>query len=95
VAITILVRGGIQFNNADMRGIKIPRADISSGVFESTQFQGADLRQVDLRGAWLRNTNFTNAQMAGIHSESVHTWVNSVSLRTAHYRQMERHFVLV
>ncbi|KAI8348235.1 WD40-repeat-containing domain protein [Mortierella sp. GBAus27b] len=64
-AITILVRGGIQFNNADMRGIKIPGADISSGVFESTQFQGADLRQVDLRGTWLRNADFTDAQMAG------------------------------
>ncbi|KAI8348224.1 WD40-repeat-containing domain protein [Mortierella sp. GBAus27b] len=64
-AITILVRVGVQFSHADMRGIRIPGADISYGVFDSTQFQGADLRQVDLRGAWLQNTDFTHAQMTG------------------------------
>ncbi|KAI8348221.1 hypothetical protein B0O80DRAFT_463428 [Mortierella sp. GBAus27b] len=48
-----------------MRGIRIPGADISFGVFDSTRFQGADLRQVDLRGAWLQNIDFTGAQMTG------------------------------
>ncbi|KAI8348228.1 WD40-repeat-containing domain protein [Mortierella sp. GBAus27b] len=64
-AITILVRGGIQFNHADMRGIKVPGADIGHGAFDSAQFQGADLRQVDLRGTLLRIADFTNAQMTG------------------------------
>ncbi|KAG0222413.1 hypothetical protein BGX31_009165 [Mortierella sp. GBA43] len=63
-AITILVRVGMQFNFTDLRGIKIPGADISCGVFDSAQFQGADLRQVGLQGTWLRNADFTNAQMA-------------------------------
>jgi hypothetical protein len=62
-AITILVRGGIQFNGADLRGIRIPYADISHGMFDSARLQGADLRHVDLRGAWLRRANLSKSQM--------------------------------
>jgi len=62
-AITILARAGVQFKNADLRGIRIPRADLSYGMFDSSQFQGADLRHVDFRGAWLRQANLSDAQM--------------------------------
>ena len=65
-AITILVRAGVQFIKADLRGIRIPNADLSYGVFDSAQFQGADLRHVDFRCAWLRRTNFSQAQMLGV-----------------------------
>jgi hypothetical protein len=65
-AMTILVRAGIQFNSADLRGIQIPHADLSHGMFDSAQLQGADLRHVDLRGAWLRRTNLSEAQMANV-----------------------------
>ena len=64
-AITILVRSGMQFNGADLRGIRIPRADLSNGVLDSARLQGADLRHVDLRGAWLRRANLSNADMTG------------------------------
>jgi hypothetical protein len=49
-AITILVRAGEQFIGADLKGIRIPGADLSYGVFDSTQLQNADLRKVNLRG---------------------------------------------
>jgi len=62
-AITILVRAGVQFKNADLRGIRVPFADLSYGMFDSAQFQGADLRHVDFRGAWLRQANLSDAQM--------------------------------
>jgi len=62
-AITILVRSGVQFNGADLRGVRIPRADISNGMFDSAQLQGANLRQVDLRGVWLKRANLKNAEM--------------------------------
>jgi hypothetical protein len=65
-AITILVRSGVQFNYTDLRGIQIPHADLSYGVFDSAQLQGADLRKVDLRGAWLRNVDFSGAVMWGV-----------------------------
>ncbi|KAG0233892.1 hypothetical protein BGX31_004753 [Mortierella sp. GBA43] len=64
-AITILVRIGEQFNCADLRGIQVPGADISYGVFESAQLQEADLRHVDLRGAWLRGADLSETRMTG------------------------------
>jgi len=64
-AITVLIRSGYQFNGADLRGIRVPNANLSYGVFDSAQLQGADLRQVDLRGAWLQKADLSKAQMAG------------------------------
>jgi len=63
-AMTILVQSGERFIGADLRGIRIPHADLSHAIFDSAQFQGADLRHVDLRGAWLRRANLNMAQMS-------------------------------
>jgi len=65
-AITILVRAGVQFNGADLQGIRIPGADLSYGAFDSALLQGADLRMVNLRGVWMRQTNLSRTQMAGV-----------------------------
>ncbi len=65
-AITALVRAGVQFNEADLKGIRISRADLSGGVFDSAQLQGADLREVNLRQVWLREANLSSAHMAGV-----------------------------
>jgi len=65
-AITILVRAGVQFIGTDLRGIRIPGADLSYGVFDSVQWQGANMRKVNLRGAWLRQTDFSKADMTGV-----------------------------
>ncbi|KAF9995013.1 hypothetical protein BGZ80_007630, partial [Entomortierella chlamydospora] len=65
-AITILVRAGVQFNGADLRNIKIPGADLSFGVFDSTQLEGADLRKTNLRNVWMRQANLRGAQMKGV-----------------------------
>jgi len=65
-AITILVRAGVQFNHEDLRGIQIPGADLSDGVFESVQLQGADLRQVTFRGTCLRRADLSRARMAAV-----------------------------
>ncbi|UUM20903.1 WD40 repeat domain-containing protein [Mycoavidus sp. SF9855] len=46
-ALTTLVKAGVQLNNQDFSGICVPGADLSYGVFDSTQFQGADLAGVD------------------------------------------------
>ncbi|KAK3807633.1 MAG: hypothetical protein J3Q66DRAFT_374382 [Benniella sp.] len=65
-AMTILVRAGKQFNGADLRGIRIPGADLSNGMFDSAQLQDADLRHVNFRGAWLRQADLSRAQMAEV-----------------------------
>ncbi|KAK3807653.1 MAG: quinon protein alcohol dehydrogenase-like superfamily [Benniella sp.] len=65
-AITILVRAGVQFNHEDLRGIQIPGADLSYGVFESAQLQGADLRQVTLRGTCLSRADLSRAKMTAV-----------------------------
>ncbi|KAF9136314.1 hypothetical protein BGW39_000030 [Mortierella sp. 14UC] len=64
-AITILVRAGVAFNGADLRGIRIPGADLSGGQFDSAQLQGADLTGVNLTKAWIRQVDFRGACMEG------------------------------
>ncbi|KAK3824095.1 MAG: WD40-repeat-containing domain protein [Linnemannia elongata] len=65
-AITILVRAGVRFNGEDLRGIRVPGADLSDGQFDSAQLQGADLRGVNLARTWLRQANFGEALIDGI-----------------------------
>ncbi|MCX8567208.1 MAG: WD40 repeat [Glomeribacter sp. 1016415] len=65
-AITILVRAGIRFKGADLKGIRIPGADLSHGVFEAAQLQGADLRKVSLRNSLWREANLNGAKMEGV-----------------------------
>ncbi|KAF9362805.1 hypothetical protein BGX34_005462 [Mortierella sp. NVP85] len=65
-AITILVRAGVQFIGLDLRGIRIPGADLSYGVFHSVRLQKADMREVNLRGAWLRQTDLSGADVTGV-----------------------------
>jgi len=65
-AITILVGAGVQFNCADLQGIRIPGADLSYGVFDSAQLEGADLKNVNFRCAWLSQASLNKAQMTGV-----------------------------
>ncbi|KAG0003313.1 hypothetical protein BGZ79_001156 [Entomortierella chlamydospora] len=65
-AITILVRAGVHFNGADLRGINVPGADLSYGVFDSAQLEGSDLRKANLQSAWLRQAKLDRAQMKGV-----------------------------
>ncbi|KAF9350341.1 hypothetical protein BGX34_001272, partial [Mortierella sp. NVP85] len=65
-AITILVRAGVQFIGVDLRGIRIPGADLSYGVFDSVQMRETDMRNVNLRGAWLRQTDLSGADVTGV-----------------------------
>ncbi len=65
-ALTSLVRGGMQFNGADLRGIRVAGADLSGGVFDSAQLQGADLSNVQLQDIWLRQANLNDTQMEGV-----------------------------
>ncbi|KAG0297076.1 hypothetical protein BGZ96_007777 [Linnemannia gamsii] len=65
-AITILVKAGVRFNGADLRGIRVPEADFSGGQFDSAQFQGADLRNVQLTKSWIRQADVSEANLTGV-----------------------------
>ncbi|KAG0064542.1 hypothetical protein BGZ89_009043, partial [Linnemannia elongata] len=83
-AITILVRAGVQFNSADLRGIRIPGADLSDGQFDSAQLREADLRGVNFARCWLRRVDFGDAQMDGVRFGELpylkeHAAVNAVA----------------
>ncbi|KAG0207344.1 WD repeat-containing protein 26, partial [Mortierella sp. GBA30] len=65
-AISILVRAGKIFNGKDLRGIKIPGADLTGGQFDHAQLQGADLRGVNLTRTWLRKADLTGAQLSDV-----------------------------
>ncbi|KAF9559906.1 hypothetical protein EC968_006410 [Mortierella alpina] len=62
-AITIFIQSGVQFNWADLRGIQIPGADLSGGIFEHAQLQGADLRRVSFRNVCLRQADLSGSNM--------------------------------
>ncbi|KAG0366973.1 hypothetical protein BGX24_003463, partial [Mortierella sp. AD032] len=55
-AMTILVRSGMRFNSADLRGIKIQGANLTGGEFDSADLRDADLRNTTLDKCWLRGT---------------------------------------
>ncbi|UUM22117.1 WD40 repeat domain-containing protein [Mycoavidus sp. SF9855] len=65
-ALTLLVKAGVQFNHQDLKGIRVPGADLSYGVFDSVQLQGADLSGVNLSGSWLRQANLSETKMEGV-----------------------------
>ncbi|KAG0249253.1 hypothetical protein BG011_009463, partial [Mortierella polycephala] len=65
-AITILVRAGVRFNGADLKGIQIPGANLSGGDFDSAQLQGSDLSNTILRNVWLRRADLSNSRMDGV-----------------------------
>jgi hypothetical protein len=64
-AITILVRAGVEFRWVNLQGIQIPGADLTHGVFDSVNLQGADLRKANLRDISLRRSDLTGARMTG------------------------------
>ncbi|KAF9091469.1 hypothetical protein BGX23_005129 [Mortierella sp. AD031] len=65
-AMTILVKAGVRFHGADLRGIRIQGADLSGGDFDSAQLQRADLAGVNLTRSWIRQANFSRARMGGV-----------------------------
>jgi uncharacterized protein YjbI with pentapeptide repeats len=65
-AITILVKSGVQFNGADLRGIRIAEADLSYGVFDSVQLQESDLQNCNLQNIWFRSADLSESLMEGV-----------------------------
>ncbi|KAG0268735.1 hypothetical protein BGZ95_002326, partial [Linnemannia exigua] len=65
-AITILTRASMRFNGMDLRGIRIPGADLTAAQFDSAQLQDSNLTAVNFTKAWIRLADFSRAQMEGV-----------------------------
>ncbi len=65
-ALELLVKAGVDMRGRDLKGIRVPEANLSYAVLDSTQLQKADLRGVKLHAANLHNANLSEAQMAGV-----------------------------
>ncbi|BBE08543.1 WD40 repeat-containing protein [Mycoavidus cysteinexigens] len=65
-ALTILVKSGVYLSGKDFNGIRARGADLSYGIFDLTQFKGADLKETNWYRAWLRGVNLNGANLAGI-----------------------------
>ncbi|KAG0249813.1 hypothetical protein BGZ95_007400, partial [Linnemannia exigua] len=65
-AMTILVRSGMRFNSADLRGIKIKGANLTGGHFDSADLRDSDFREVILHKCWLRGARLEGALLAGV-----------------------------
>ncbi|KAG0288387.1 hypothetical protein BGZ97_006832 [Linnemannia gamsii] len=70
-AISILVKAGVLFNGADLRGIRIPGATLRGAQFDSADLEGANLRGVNLSGTWLRQATLSNTQMSEVQFEEL------------------------
>ncbi|KAG0058247.1 hypothetical protein BGZ89_001438 [Linnemannia elongata] len=70
-SITILVKAGVRFGGADLRGIRVPRADVSD--FDSAQFQEADLAGINLSRRWLLEADSAGHGRREFSSESYRT----------------------
>ncbi|KAF9537063.1 hypothetical protein EC957_008889, partial [Mortierella hygrophila] len=64
-AMTILVRSGMRFNSADLRGISIKGANLTGGEFDSADLRDADLTNVIFDKCWLRQADFQGAKLGG------------------------------
>ncbi|KAK3807859.1 MAG: hypothetical protein J3Q66DRAFT_444916 [Benniella sp.] len=84
-AITILTRSGENFTGAELRNIRVPGADLSYGMFDSADLQGADLRKVTLRGTWLRQADLSRAQMSGVQIGELPFIEDDIPLRSCAY----------
>jgi len=64
-AITILNYANYPISTMDLKGIKIPGADLSAGLLHGADFSDADLRGVDFTNAYLVDARFNGSQIKG------------------------------
>ncbi|KJU84114.1 repeat-containing protein [Candidatus Magnetobacterium bavaricum] len=65
-AATILNAHRFCFSGCDLRGVRIPGADLSCAVLDYTDMSKADLRSVSFRKAFLRNTTLIESCMEDV-----------------------------
>jgi WD40 repeat protein/ankyrin repeat protein len=65
-AITVLNAARVPFSGRDLKGIRIPSADLTGAILDNTNLENADLSNATLTGAWLHGTNFKNVRLTNL-----------------------------
>ena len=94
-AITILNAAGFDFTNHDLSNVYIAGANLSHGIFESTNFQNANLQGVNFTDAWLKDAIFDKALMYDVEfSETPNLKLNNESLNGVAYAAEPHHLAV-
>ena len=77
------------FSEMDLRGIRVPGADLSKAILDTTALDNADLSGVNLTGATLRDASLSQCNMSGVawHVDmtlTVHSIYHTVSICLSH-----------
>ncbi len=64
--LALFVKAGVALSGQDFSGIRVPGADLSSGIFDHTGFENADISGSNLRGAWLRQADLRHAKLDNV-----------------------------
>jgi len=65
-AITVLNAAKVVLSGRNLKGIRIPGANLMGAILDNTNLEDANLSNVALSGAWLHGTNFKNALLADL-----------------------------
>ncbi|KAF9429439.1 WD_REPEATS_REGION domain-containing protein, partial [Entomortierella beljakovae] len=65
-AISILVKAGVSFSKSNLHTIKIPRANLVGGIFDSVDFRNAYLQNVNFEKTWIQRSNFDGSDMTDV-----------------------------
>ena len=79
-AITILNAAYISFGNLNLSNIRIPRADLSYGLFDGCDLSRANLTCVDFTSAWLRMRYLQRLQCAMSILVKTHIYLSNMKL---------------
>ncbi len=93
-AITVLVRMGEAFTQADLQNICIAGADLRYGIFDHADLRGADLQQVQLAGAWLRHAQLEGADLQGAQFDALPFLPQPHYAKTCLYAPNGAHFAV-
>lgn len=85
-AITALMRAGVSFNGADLRGIRVSGADLSGGYFDRADLSHADLQGCQLNRVWLRNARLANCQLVKANFGEYPYFTHPAFVRSIDYR---------
>ncbi len=66
-AMTLLNALHVSFAYADLRGVRIPGADMGQGLFDHTDFRQADLTDVNFQDAYLSHAKLARAKTKGLY----------------------------
>ncbi|KAJ6254229.1 membrane protein-related [Anaeramoeba flamelloides] len=78
IGITLLNYARESFTGKDLRKISIKGADLSYGVFDSTNFSGADLSEVNFSNSWLQSADLSMAIMGGVRFDVIDSRGNEI-----------------